>query len=255
MGVLLTVLPHWAGDSKLKASQIPTVGVVNTFNTRSGTVNPENGDYSASQVTNVPNGDVLSINAQDAIDEIDSKKIAKTVLSAKGSLIGATAAGTPVDIPAGADGEILVYDSSQPSGFSTSLGSNDVVFNATLDATVDTTLVDDPASFSIRYLAASRQFQFKPNVAMPWADIAINHSLDTTIQTETDDIAMTVGTWYYFSIAGTQNQNFDMQNYGVMISAHVCRETLVAGVSSYFLQAGCGDDTVIWARLIKLETQ
>lgn len=43
---------------------------VDTFNARAGAVVPVAGDYTASDITNVPAGDVASSNVQDAIDEI-----------------------------------------------------------------------------------------------------------------------------------------------------------------------------------------
>lgn len=38
------------------------------------------------------------------------------VLTQKGALLGASAANTPVEVPPGADGEVLVFDSSTPTG-------------------------------------------------------------------------------------------------------------------------------------------
>jgi hypothetical protein len=46
----------------------------------------------------------------------DSSKIAKSVLSAKGSLVGATAAATPADVPVGTNNQVLVADSAQANG-------------------------------------------------------------------------------------------------------------------------------------------
>lgn len=47
-------------------------GGVTTFNTRSGPVLPASGDYTASQITNVPAGTIASVDVQSAINELDS---------------------------------------------------------------------------------------------------------------------------------------------------------------------------------------
>ena len=49
-------------------------GGVNTFNTRTGEVVSANGDYTASQVTNVPAGSIAATTVQAAINELDSEK-------------------------------------------------------------------------------------------------------------------------------------------------------------------------------------
>jgi len=48
--------------------------VVNTFNSRNGTVVPLSGDYTASQITNTPAGTIAATTVQDAIDELDQDK-------------------------------------------------------------------------------------------------------------------------------------------------------------------------------------
>jgi hypothetical protein len=46
----------------------------------------------------------------------DDRYIQKTVLSDKGSLVGASATSTPVDVPVGTNGQVLTAASGQPSG-------------------------------------------------------------------------------------------------------------------------------------------
>ena len=70
----------------------------------------------ASEIANVAAGGIASLNVQDALNELDSEKVAKPTLSAKGSLISATAAATPVDVPVGTDYSALVADASTASG-------------------------------------------------------------------------------------------------------------------------------------------
>jgi len=49
-------------------------GAVSSFNGRTGAVLPLAGDYNASQVTNVPAGNIAATNVQTAINELDSEK-------------------------------------------------------------------------------------------------------------------------------------------------------------------------------------
>jgi hypothetical protein len=49
-------------------------GAVDSFNGRVGTVLPQSGDYTASQVTNTPSGNISSTNVQNALNELDTEK-------------------------------------------------------------------------------------------------------------------------------------------------------------------------------------
>lgn len=62
-----TVLANW------QELLTPTDAVSSVFG-RSGVVTSQNGDYTASQVTNVPAGSVAGVTVQDAINELDSEK-------------------------------------------------------------------------------------------------------------------------------------------------------------------------------------
>lgn len=50
---------------------------VSSFNSRTGAVLPANGDYTATQVTNTPSGNIAAVTAQAAINELDTEKVAK----------------------------------------------------------------------------------------------------------------------------------------------------------------------------------
>ncbi len=50
---------------------------VDSFNSRTGAVTPVAEDYSADQITNVPAGGVAADNVQDAVNELDTEKVAK----------------------------------------------------------------------------------------------------------------------------------------------------------------------------------
>ena len=56
-------------------------GTVDSFNTRVGAVVSANGDYTASQVTNVAAGDIVAITVQAAINELDGDKVAGAALT------------------------------------------------------------------------------------------------------------------------------------------------------------------------------
>ncbi len=93
---------------------------VSSFNSRTGAIVPAAGDYSATQITNTPSGDISAVNLQAAIDELDGEKVAKALLSAKGSIITASAANTPMELGVGTDGEAIIADSTTTSGLRSS---------------------------------------------------------------------------------------------------------------------------------------
>lgn len=49
-------------------------GSVSSFNSRTGAVVPVNGDYTASNITNVPAGTIAAVTVQAALDELDTEK-------------------------------------------------------------------------------------------------------------------------------------------------------------------------------------
>jgi len=57
------------------SSASPTVGQVDTVFGRIGNVVATNGDYTASEVTNVPAGSIIATNVQAAIDELETEKL------------------------------------------------------------------------------------------------------------------------------------------------------------------------------------
>jgi hypothetical protein len=61
---------RWSGSMYIEISP----SEVNSVFGRSGAVTAQNGDYTASQVTNVPAGGIAAVTVQAAIDELDSEK-------------------------------------------------------------------------------------------------------------------------------------------------------------------------------------
>jgi hypothetical protein len=61
-----------------------SAGVV-SFNTRTGAVVSISGDYTASQIVNVPSGSVSQTNVQAAIDELDSEKVPNSHIGSGGA--------------------------------------------------------------------------------------------------------------------------------------------------------------------------
>jgi hypothetical protein len=83
---------------------------------RQGAVTATAGDYAASQITNVPSGNVAAVNVQAAINELDGEKIDKSVLIGKGSIVSASAAGVPLGAIVGTDNQYLIANSGTPTG-------------------------------------------------------------------------------------------------------------------------------------------
>lgn len=77
-------------------------------------------DLTAANIDFVPNGSIASTDVQAAIqevrDEASGSGISATIVDAKGDLITASAADTPVRLPVGTDGQILYADSGETGG-------------------------------------------------------------------------------------------------------------------------------------------
>lgn len=69
-----------------------TAGAVDSFNGRTGVVVSVSGDYSASQVTNTPSGNIVATDVQAAIDELDSEKVS-TAFGQNNKVLGTSATG------------------------------------------------------------------------------------------------------------------------------------------------------------------
>lgn len=90
--------------------------VISVFG-RSGAVSAQNGDYTASQITNTPAGSIAATTVQAAIDELDTEKLPIGVVDALGDLIVGTGDNTVTRLAVGTtDGRALVVDSTQPTG-------------------------------------------------------------------------------------------------------------------------------------------
>jgi hypothetical protein len=63
---------------------------VTSFNSRTGPVTSANGDYTASQVTNVPAGNIAGVTVQAALNELDTEKQAVSAKDASGGYAGLT---------------------------------------------------------------------------------------------------------------------------------------------------------------------
>jgi hypothetical protein len=61
-----------------------TAAGVSSFNTRTGAVVSQAGDYLASEIDNTPAGDIIATNVQDAINELDSEKAPITHVGSTG---------------------------------------------------------------------------------------------------------------------------------------------------------------------------
>jgi hypothetical protein len=65
---------RWSGSAYIEISASPVTSVF----TRTGNVVAQNGDYTASQITNTPSGDISSLTVQNAINELDTEKVSTT---------------------------------------------------------------------------------------------------------------------------------------------------------------------------------
>jgi hypothetical protein len=90
---------RWSGTVYVEISASP----VTTVFGRAGNVVATNGDYSASQITNVPSGNISSVTVQNALNELDTEKVATTrqVLAGTGLTGGgALSADVTLSLPA-----------------------------------------------------------------------------------------------------------------------------------------------------------
>lgn len=100
------------------ALSYPTAPVVEV-NGQTGVVTLAKGDIGLGNVADIAPADLpVSTAQQNALDLKASADIvvAKTLLNAKGDLIGASGDDTPARLPVGSDGQVPVADSSQPLG-------------------------------------------------------------------------------------------------------------------------------------------
>jgi hypothetical protein len=75
-----------------------SAGAVDSFNGRSGIVISVSGDYSASQITNSPSGNISATDVQAAIDELDTEKVS-TAFGQNNKVLGTSATGDVQSIP------------------------------------------------------------------------------------------------------------------------------------------------------------
>lgn len=212
------------------------------------------GDYTASDITNVPSGNISSVNVQDAIDELDSEKVDKSTLQFKGSLLAGNGAGGVIQIPPKSDGSILLADSTNPTGWTgTQIPSQDIVFSQSFDGSSDITVYDGLA-MTVRYNAAELQFQFRPNTPLSDCATSILMNINNQVRDRTDDFPVVAGTWYYFSGGINKANSFNMQSLGVQLQMHVSKEVRQIGVPSIFIQCGAGNPDNLWAVVTVLET-
>jgi len=92
-------------------------GSVTSVFTRTGAVVAASGDYTATQITNTPAGNVAATTVQSAINELDTEKVNNSLYSTKGVLLtGSSVAGVPASTSVGSNGQILAANSASVSG-------------------------------------------------------------------------------------------------------------------------------------------
>jgi trimeric autotransporter adhesin len=90
---------RWSGSAYIEVSASPVTSVFG----RTGAVVSANGDYTASQITNVPAGSITSVTIQNAVNELDTNKVPTTRQVIAGSGLsggGALSSNVTVSMPA-----------------------------------------------------------------------------------------------------------------------------------------------------------
>ena len=120
-------------------------GGVTSFNSRTGAVSPASADYTASQVTNTPAGNIAATTVQNAINELDTEKAAASHSHAAGDITSGTVATARLGSGTADNTKFLRGDQTWavPSGGSVNYGC-DVTTNST------TVTVATPCVFRIR---------------------------------------------------------------------------------------------------------
>lgn len=80
-------------------------------------------NYYANGIQFTPAGSVSATTVQAAVEEVDSEKIAKSLVDAKGDLIVATANDTPGRLPVGNDGYVLTASAAAAGGVIWAMGT------------------------------------------------------------------------------------------------------------------------------------
>jgi hypothetical protein len=163
---------------------------------RQGAITSQNGDYTASQVTNVPGGGVVGNTVQLAIDELDLEKTAKATLTTKGDIYAATAASTPARQAVGLSGEALIADSSTATG---------VAYSAQLERRFDqadiatTATLTAATSVDVANIVTFAQTTANATVTIPNPTVATKRRVITLLNTGTSTLGVlfTAGAGFY----------------------------------------------------------
>lgn len=76
---------------------------------------------------------------QNLADDVDTQKVAKSLVDAKGDLLVGTAPDTPGRLGVGTDGQLLMADSTQPTGIKWATFTGGAVINQTIRGTISIT--------------------------------------------------------------------------------------------------------------------
>jgi hypothetical protein len=91
-------------------------GMVDSVFGRTGAVVAVSGDYTATQVTNTPAGNVAAITVQGAINELDTEKVGVATVTAKGDLLAATGSGVIARLGVGSVGQAVRANPATSTG-------------------------------------------------------------------------------------------------------------------------------------------
>ena len=187
--IVTTSLPTTLSDiTQLKT---PTGAVTSVFS-RTGTVTAQNGDYTASNITNVPAGNIAATDVQAALNELDGDKQATLVSGTNIKTVNSTTLLGSGDIAVATTAQGALADSAlQPwdiASWTITARADDINFSGGIDGDVLTVQAD--GSLALEAAAGGGANTALSNLA----SVAINTSLisDTT---NTDDLGSSSILW------------------------------------------------------------
>lgn len=128
-GSITYAIGDWAvHNGTIFEKSLNSNAVVSVFG-RTGVVSAQSGDYTASQVTNTPSGNIAATDVQTALNELDTEKQAD-VITTQGDVIVGDVSGNASRLPIGTNGQVLQSNGTTASWANVSTADEKVKVSA-----------------------------------------------------------------------------------------------------------------------------
>lgn len=129
---------------------------------------------------------------------------------------------------------------------------NNLVYNYYFDGT-STQILHTSQYMDFRWDGSNKQFQYFPKYpTAAWHDAGIVMAKGGSIFISTDDISASQNSWFYFTINGALNTNFNFGNFANLAQMHVTPEVYNSSNPVYRLVAGNGNTNSVWVNIYEI---